>query len=223
MVTTLYLIRHCETEGNIAKVFQGSTDGDITERGQKQLGLLAERCRELHFDAIYSSPLKRAVLTAEAANKYHGLPIVKCPEFAEINGGEMEGKKWKDLPLLFPDTYKLWETDFGAFKTEHGETMAQVYERMSEGTMRVLRENQGKSVLIVSHGAALRNLIAFLRGYPLEQLQDSVWVDNTGISCFTFDEQLRPSEQFINDCRHILISEETAPHSMWWRQQTVKK
>ena len=89
MVTTLYLIRHCEALGNINDTFQGSIDEDITEKGAKQLEKLAERCRKLTFDVIYSSPLIRAYKTAEAANKYHGLPIIKDKDFEEINGGEL--------------------------------------------------------------------------------------------------------------------------------------
>lgn len=222
-MTTLYLIRHCEALGNIRNVFQGSIDEDITEKGQLQLDKLSERCRDLPFDVIYSSPLIRAVKTAQAANKYHGLEIITDPAFTEINGGEYEGVKWEELPVLFPDTYNKWKNDFANFATEQGEAMTEVYSRVKEGALRVVKENAGKTVLIVSHGCAIRNLCCFLRGLPLEKIGGCEWVDNTGISCYTFDGDFKPTEVFVNDCRHILDDKATAPHQMFWRNKNSEK
>lgn len=221
-ITTLYIIRHCEALGNINDTFQGSLDEDITEKGAKQLERLAERCKDFHFDVIYSSPLIRAYKTAEAADKYHGLPIIKDKAFTEIDGGEFEGCKWDMLPVLFPDTYNLWKNDFAKFKSEKGESMVQVYERVSKGTMRVVKENKGKSILISSHGCAIRNLCCFLLGRGLEEIDDCEWVDNTGISCFTFDENLQPTKVFINDCSHLMSDPLLAPHQMFWRNKNSK-
>ena len=223
MVTTLYLIRHCEAEGNIKEIFQGKTDGDITSKGSQQLDRLSERCRDIPFDVIYSSPLKRAVKTAQAAAKYHSVEIITDSAFAEIDGGEMEGHRWNELPTLFPNTYPAWEKDFPNFKSETGESMKQVYARVSQGVMRVVAENKGKTILITSHGCALRNLCCFLRGMSLSEINACPWVDNTSITCYSFDEQLRPTELFINDCTHITSDPALAPHQMWWRDQKITK
>ena len=223
MVTTLYIIRHCEAEGNIQEIFQGKTDGDITPKGAQQLDRLAERCRDIPFDVIYSSPLKRALKTAGAAAKYHNVEIITDPAFAEIDGGEMEGNRWNELSALFPHTYPAWEKDFANFKTETGESMQQVYTRVSQGAMRVVAENKGKTILITSHGCAIRNLCCFLRGLPLSKIDDCPWVDNTSITCYSFDDDLRPTEFFINDCTHITGDPSLAPHQMWWRDQKQTK
>lgn len=223
MVTTLYLIRHCEAEGNIQEIFQGKTDGDITHKGAQQLDRLAERCRDIPFDVIYSSPLKRALKTAEAANRFHSAEIITDTAFAEIDGGEMEGHRWSELPALFPHTYPAWENDFPNFKTETGESMQQVYTRVSQGAMCAVAENMGKTILITSHGCAIRNLCCFLRGLPLSQIDACPWVDNTSITCYIFDESLRPTELFINDCSHITCDPTLAPHQMWWRDQKITK
>lgn len=219
MVTTLYLVRHCEAEGNINDTFQGSIDQDITEKGAKQLERLSERCRDTNFDVIYSSPLIRAYKTAEAVNKYHGLDIVTDKAFLEIDGGEFEGCKWDRLPLLFPDTYELWKNNFALFKTEKGEAMTDVYKRVSDGVIRVVKENIGKSIVIVSHGCAIRNMCCFLKGLKLEEIGECEWVDNTGISCFSFDDELRAKEVFVNDCSHLMNDPELAPHQMFWRNK----
>ena len=219
MVTTLYLIRHCEAEGNITEIFQGRIDCDITPKGERQLDCLAERCKEIPFDIIYSSPLKRAFKTAQAANRFHNVRIIPDEAFAEIDGGEMDGHKWNELASLFPSTYPAWENDFPNFKTETGESMRQVYDRVSRGVMKIVCENQGKSILIVSHGCALRNLCCFLRGLPLSEIDSCPWLDNTAISCYSFDEYFNPTEIFINDCSHINNDPELAPHKMWWGDQ----
>ena len=101
-MTTIYLIRHCEAAGNVGRRFQGHIDADITENGRRQLELLAERFRELPLDAVYSSPLLRARLTAEAVNRHHGLPVMLDDRLMEINGGLWEGRPWAELPALFP-------------------------------------------------------------------------------------------------------------------------
>ena len=60
MKTKILLVRHCQAMGNRNKCFQGLTDTEISEDGQKQLDLLSARLRNTVFDAVYSSPLKRA-------------------------------------------------------------------------------------------------------------------------------------------------------------------
>ncbi len=221
-MTTLYLIRHCEALGNIQNVFQGRIDEDITKKGRLQLDKLSERCRELPFDIIYSSPLIRAMKTAQAANKYHGLEIITDPAFSEINGGEFEGVEWDKLPVLFPDTYNKWKNDFSKFATESGEAMTEVYERVKAGAMKAVKENKGKTVLIVSHGCAIRNLCCYLRGLSLEEIGECEWVDNTGICCYTFDDDLNPAEVFVNDCSHIINDPSTVPHQLFWRKKEKK-
>ncbi len=218
MVTTLYLVRHCEGEGNINNTFQGQIDQDITEKGQMQLDLLSERFKSLEFDVIYSSPLKRAYKTAVAVNKYHNAEIIVNPSFAEIDGGEYEGKKWEELPVLFPDTYDLWKNNFSNFRTANGESMAQVYSRVSEGIVRVVEQNKGKSVVIASHGCAIRNMCCFMRGIGLERIAECHWVDNTGICCYHALDNGKFEEVFFNDISHLEGAAGAEPHRMFWRK-----
>ena len=101
--TKILLIRHCEAAGNTEGVFQGRIDTDISPNGEKQLELLALRCRNMKIDAMVTSPLLRAVRTAEAVNQYHRLPLETEPLLAEIDAGAFEGVKWEELPLRFPE------------------------------------------------------------------------------------------------------------------------
>ena len=96
-MTTLYLIRHAEAEGNIERRFQGHYNGKISENGEKQLRYLKKRFRKIHLNAVYTSPLSRAVATAEAVNYYAELPLVLDAALMEICGGGFEGKKYAEL------------------------------------------------------------------------------------------------------------------------------
>ena len=107
----LIIVRHCEAMGNHHRVFQGSTDCDITENGARQLDALAERMLEFPFQAAYSSPLQRALKTAQAANRHYGLEIKLDARLAEIHGGCWEGKRWGDFPALYPQESYLWNQE----------------------------------------------------------------------------------------------------------------
>ena len=148
MTTKLIIVRHCEAAGNKDRTFQGHTDSEISDKGKIQLDLLSVRCRNMHIDALYSSPLKRAYATAEAVNRFHHLPIQIEPGLIEINGGEWEGEKWADLPDLYPEQAHNWNCAPWDFKTEKGESMRQVYDRVWEAVCRIVKANPGKTVCI---------------------------------------------------------------------------
>lgn len=218
-MTTVYLIRHCEAEGNVREIFQGHTDGIITDKGRLQLEKLAERCREIPFEVFYSSPLKRAYLTAEAAVRHHGLPIIKDKGFIEINGGDMEGHRWDALPALFPEEYPKWVGSYADFKAPNGDSVLDIYIRMRDSVLNVVRENPGKVIGIASHGGVIHAFLAYAHGMKPEELGNAdFWCDNTSISRVDFDENLKPLPVFFNDAEHIKTSPETAPHQMMWRE-----
>lgn len=216
MVTTVYLIRHCEALGNAMGTIQGSTDCDVSPKGALQLEKMAERCRSIPFDAVYSSPLIRAVKTAKAAVGDRPIPILIEDDLRELHFGLMDGKRYDELGTLFPREYELFQKDFGHFRAPRGESVAEVYERMSRAFERIVRENRGKAVGIFSHGAALRALLAYLRGFPYERAGEACRMGNTAISCVQVDENGRKTVLFENDYEHIQQDERTAVYRMWW-------
>jgi broad specificity phosphatase PhoE len=214
----LYIIRHCEADGNVKEVFQGRTDGDITEKGACQLEQLRERCRDIPFDVIYTSPLIRAKKTAEAVNAVHNVPLIEDAELMEIDGGDMEGVKWADLPALFPDTYKLWVKDIANFQAPNGESTRGLYERVKSAILRIISANEGKTVGVFSHGGAMYGMLAFAHGLSADELTENpFWCENTGISRVDFTGN-EPAPVFVNDFKHIGGIAETAPRMMNWRK-----
>ena len=151
--TRFIVVRHCEAQGNIRRVFNGITDGDITENGARQLDLLAARMAEEHFDVIYSSPLRRSVKTARACNRAHRLPIHILNSLIEIDGGVFEGLPFADFPKCYPRESALWNDEPHAFAIEKGESMQQVFDRMRDAVLLLAARHPGKTVLLASHAA----------------------------------------------------------------------
>lgn len=217
-MTTIFLVRHAEAEGNISEIFQGRTDCNVTEKGYVQLKALAERFKDIPIEAIYSSPLIRTMETAKAVNFYHNLEIIKVNDIMEINGGVFEGQFWKNLPELFPEEFDLWTNKHYAFKVREGESMCEVYDRMKNSIQKIASENVGKTVAVVSHGCAIRNFLCYASNTPFEELDNIEWSDNTGVSKFEFDENHTPHIVFQNDSTHLDKDISTLAHQSWWRK-----
>lgn len=215
MVTTVYIVRHCEAEGNLLGEFQGSTDCDITEKGKLQLIKLKERLKDIHFDAVYSSPLKRALKTARAGAGENA-EIIIMKELREINGGAFEGKKWRELPVLYPEEFDLWQNDFGNFKAPEGESVREVYNRMAKAFSDIVSMNKGKTIGIFSHGCSIRTLLTYIKGLPAEKVAETDWSDNTAISCVEVAENGEMTLLYENDSRHIENDDNTAACKRHW-------
>ena len=202
-MTTLYIIRHGETAGNDAGRFQGSTDCELNERGYAQAERLGERCRDLPFEVLISSPLVRARETASAANRYHGLPLRIDADLAEMHCGDWEGKSWEELRAEYVEEMALWREKPWLFRSPGGETMQQVYDRVSRALTRICDAYRGKTIAVVSHGCAIRNGLSFCSGKGIEGLNDIPWVPNTSISRVDQDDDGHFTVVFTDDIEHV--------------------
>lgn len=216
-MTRLYLVRHCEAEGNIKHVFQGSYDADISENGKEQLARLKERFRGVQFDTIYSSPLKRAFKTAQAIDSFLKKKIICVDGLREINGGHWEGKNFGLLPELYPDEYEAWANEPWNFSPKGGESMRHIYDRIWNTIISIMKENEGKTVVIASHGCAIRNFICRAKGLPLERMCEVNWLENTSVSTFEFDKALNPIIIGLDDYSHLDNKTYTLQKQTWWR------
>lgn len=202
-LTDLYIIRHCEASGNRDRTFQGISDCEITEVGERQLFHLSERFKDIKIDSIYSSPLKRAYLTAQAVNKYHGLNIKVVDDLVEINGGEIEGVSWVDFPVTRPELEYAWSIEPHNFHPKGGESMRSVYERSWRAVKEIVAQNENKTVVLASHGCTIRNIMCCAYGRAIEQLNTIKWADNTGVFLLRFNEEKAPEILIYNDVSHL--------------------
>ena len=107
-MTKVYLVRHCESQGNKERIFQGQHDADISEKGAKQLQFLAERFRDIKLDKIYASRLTRANKTAQAIANIKGMRVEINNAFIEINLGELDGQPFQYIFDTYPELRHSW-------------------------------------------------------------------------------------------------------------------
>lgn len=214
MVTTLLVVRHAQTNGNLGRIFQGQIDRELSEAGEIQLKLLTKRFLSIPIDAVCTSPLPRAQKTAAAITAAQPVSVELYPDLMEINAGEFEGKRWDELPSLYPEEFALWRDDLGRFHAPGGESCAEVYERMQRAALGIARKYEGKTIAVVSHGCAIKNLLCWASGYPLERIFDVPWIENTSISRIEIDEQQKPHIIFLNDVKHLEGAD--LPSPVYW-------
>ena len=170
-MTKLILIRHGLSETNEKKILAGHLDTPLAEKGIHQAEITAQYvCEKYKVDAIYSSDLKRAKMTAEKIADITKKDIVISENLRELFAGEWEGKKSKDLPILYPEQYYLWINDIGKSHCEGGETIQQLYDRINNEIDKIISENQSKTVVIVSHATAIRAFMASLNYFAFSTI-----------------------------------------------------
>lgn len=217
--TRFIVVRHCEAQGNIRRVFNGVSDGDITDNGKRQLQFLSDRMQHVRLDCIYSSPLRRSVKTARACNVSARLPIHILNSLIEINGGKLEELPFADFPKYFPEESRLWNLEPHNFCIDGGESMQQVFERMRDTVLMLSRRHPGKTVLLASHGCAIRNLLCWAHGWPLSRLNDVDWGENTCVSVLEVDANGIPQLLLENDSSHIPQDFCTLGKQTWWQKE----
>ena len=186
-MTNIYLVRHAEAEGNLYRIAHGHYNGLITDRGYQQIAALRHRFESVHIDAVYASDLFRARTTARAIYEAKGLPLTTRKELREVDMGSWEGRTWQDLSVNDPQQLYNFNRDLSKWIIPGGETAAHVRDRMLSEIRRIAHENEGKTVAIVSHGAALRITLGTLQGLSLEELGQTPHGDNTAVSLLEAD------------------------------------
>ena len=169
-MTKIFLIRHGETERNKIGKLQGSSDIKLLPEGMQQAHLLAEHAPFHNVDAIYSSDLERAVKTAEIlAAKFH-LPVIKERGLRETSFGEWEGRFLSDLAKENPKGFEKFFTRPDKVQPPNGETFLQSQARIMNALGEIIADNDGKSVIVVSHGAAIRLIICAALVIPISKM-----------------------------------------------------
>lgn len=185
-MTTIYLIRHAEAEGNLYRRAQGQYDSNLTAFGHKQLEKLAERFRDTKIDAVYSSDLKRAFLTAACIAETHDLPVLISEELREINMGILEDTTWADLPRLYPKLSDSWNLDPENCEIPDGESPTEAGNRLYSEISSIAQDYSEKTVVIASHGAAIRYFLHKVLNISFNDVSAIGWCDNTAITKLTF-------------------------------------
>lgn len=201
MIDEVFFVRHGQTAHNVAGIAQGWNDSELSELGRMQVQKLAQRIRELAPTALYSSPLGRALSTAEAIRDVTGLEIITNDDFREMNYGRWEGCSFLDVRRTDEEIYRRWIVD-GEVPCPDGESHMDVQRRIMRGLATVTTERP----LIVTHGTALRIAATALLGIPVTTSRNFAQ-ENAALNVF-----VKRGERWIlkhwNDVGHWKSSDE---------------
>lgn len=178
--TTIYFIRHGETDWNLQQRYQGQKDIPLNTTGVIQAQKIASSLNGTNFSALYSSDLSRAIQTAQEIAKVVNLPIITDPSLREINQGEWEGQYIKDVLATQGDVVRSIYMNPYAARKPGGESIGEVAERMYTFLDQLVEKHNQATILIVSHGLAIATVLCKARGLPLEMAIKNI-PENTGI------------------------------------------
>lgn len=198
----IYLVRHGETTWNALTKFQGHTDVPLSDTGRKQAKMLAHRLASVKFSGFYASDLQRAYKTAEIVAAPHGLNVIKMPELRELNFGAWEGLTRNEIKNSYDKELSQWWTSPLTARIPLGETLSEVVERTTGAIKRIVESHQGGKVLVVSHGGAIRSIIASVLGIDLNQYW-RLRLDNACLNIIDFPEWEKGILMLFNDCSHL--------------------
>lgn len=201
---SLTLLRHAQSVANENNILQGQLDSSLSELGEKQSRSLAQLWKEegVTFDIVITSPLKRALRTADIISGSLNLRIENDELLMERKFGTAEGRSYDEVQSLIQDKpgRSVYEPAF-----ETGESDWDLFMRASTVIQNVLQRDPGR-FLLISHGGLLNAAIHSILGIPPSASghRSIIRLANTGYATTEYD---RNADRWIvykvNDCRHL--------------------
>ncbi len=172
MTTTLYLIRHGETDDNARGVSQGRRDVPLNARGRAQAAAVAAWFEGRPLTQVVSSPSSRARDVAAAIGAGRGLTVVEDERLVEFDQGELDGLPLDEMRERYPDFLEHWRNDDPTdLRMPGGETFGEVQLRMVEACEEIAAANLDGAVAVVSHNFALRAALCHALDVPLSNFR----------------------------------------------------
>lgn len=221
-MTTIYLIRHAEAEGNLYRRIHGWYDALVTENGWKQIQALETRFAGVPVDAVWSSDLYRTCATARAVYVPRGMELHTDPDLREINMGRWEDRTWGEVRQTEGERLLQFNHSDPAWVAPGGESLGDVGARAERAIRRIAGKYPGQTVAVFSHGTAIRQFLANVKGIPPEEWHTMPHADNTSVTCLAWDGEVF-HVVFEGDNSHLDDSISTLAQQTWWRKGAQKK
>ena len=178
-MSLFYLIRHGEHDW-LKRGIAGRTAGvELNEEGRRQAEGLAERFKGTRFDAIFASPMERAVQKAEPLAKKLSMEVRIAPEITELDFGEWNGRTFEELHA--DPRWEKWNRERTTYRIPGGELMSEVQERVVGFLVGLHEANADGTFALFSHGDAIRAALCHWLGMPMDLLP-RLHVDTGSIS-----------------------------------------
>lgn len=200
-MSRVILIRHGETAWNNERRIQGNLDQALSPRGLAQAGRVADALVARKIAAIYSSPLRRSLETAEAVARRLGLGVRVERDLREMGLGEWEGLTVEDIGARYGDLYRRWLANPLGDRPPGAEPL-EAFQRRVVACIDGARAGAGSAELaVVTHGGVIKAYLCAVMGLPMSQLF-RIRVDNAAINEVAWDAPL-PRVALLNDTCHL--------------------
>ncbi|MBW2673271.1 MAG: histidine phosphatase family protein [Deltaproteobacteria bacterium] len=195
----LILVRHGQTLWNREKRAQGVSDIELSNRGRAQADSLAQSLQTERIDAIVSSPLKRALQTAEAINRFHHLPIEPEEDLMELDMGDFEGIVFREMMKNHEGFLKRWAEDPASVVMPGGESLTQLQARVWGVVERIIVKSG--TTLLAAHNFTIMTILCRIKGMDLSHIRE-VHVDVASKTFVEFKNG-RGNVILFNDIGHL--------------------
>ena len=207
-MTKVYLIRHGKTQWNLESRYQGANgDSPLLKDSYREIELLASSLQRIPFEHAYTSPLKRARVTAQALLNHLNpeIPLTIDSRLKEFNLGKMEGMHFEDVAAKWPEVLKNFRHHPDKYDESlvEGESFLEVIARFRAAIEEYCRQYPNGNILVISHGAALNAAINALIGTPLAHLKDRGGLSNTSTTILITNDGRHFELEKRNDTSYI--------------------
>lgn len=185
-MTEVILVRHGKTAWNVEEVFRGRIDVELNETGVREAELLAEYLSGVKVEAVYSSPLRRALKTAEMIARYHKLEVEIAPGLIDFDFGEWQGLPHQEVKDRYKELYAQWQENPHLVQMPDGESLAEVRERALNLVNEAVARHKGR-VVLVSHRVVNKVLICALLGLDNSHFWN-IRQDTCGTTAFAYEK-----------------------------------
>ena len=200
-MTSFVLIRHGQTGWNKEARFRGRIDIDLDETGMRQAQAVGERFAQSELAAIYSSPLKRAMATAEPIGQRLGLQAMPLEGINDMNFGSWEGRSIDEVREQNKELFDLWRYSPDKLSIPGGETLDDVRQRVAATVDDLAAKHENDTVLLVTHRVVCKVLLCHLLGLDNSHFWQ-IAQDTTAVNRFQVVGG-RSTVTLINDTCHL--------------------
>lgn len=195
-MTDIFLIRHGLTDGNVSKVVMGRGAHPLNTEGRAQARRLARFLKDTKLDAIYVSPSRRALQTAQIIMKGRDtIPLIEEADVDEIDFGQWVGKSVDEIKT--GGGFDAYMTSPEGFATPGGEAITNVRSRAAAAIGKIVAAHPGQRIAVISHADVIKAVLTGYLGMPLDSWQ-TLRVDTASVSILRFAEGSGPRVIVIN-------------------------
>lgn len=200
-------MRHGQTEWNVLGRYQGQTDIALSPLGIEQAEKLAAHFPVDKVEAVYSSDLVRAMMTACCVADRFGLTVEARPELRELNFGDWEGLTYDEIVAKWPDALNNFFQHPDVLEIPHGESFPKLRERALDAVEKIVACHPEQTVAVFAHGAILRTILTAALHMDLKY----VWTIrqfNTAVNIVTYTEH-GTTVELLNGTGHLKYAQGT--------------